>query len=80
MNCNVGTADRIIRVIIAIIFAILGFVFSPWWFVITVIALLTAIFGWCGLYALTGASTCEMPAKKLSVKKVVAKKPAKKRR
>jgi len=49
---NIGVADRMIRFIVAIIFIIIGFVVSPWWFIIAAIALLTGILGWCGLYSI----------------------------
>lgn len=60
MNENVGMIDRMIRFIIAIIFIILGFLYSPWWFIIAAIALITALLGWCGLYSLLGINTCKV--------------------
>ncbi len=68
MNTNVGTVDKVARIIIGlalIAFAIpLGFPKSSWNWVgwIGVIPLLTAIFGYCPLYTLLGMSTC--PVKK----------------
>ncbi len=77
MNENVGMVDRLIRFIIAIIFIILGFMYTPWWFIVAAIALITALLGWCGLYALFGWNTCNVktvkqvskPAKKTAKKK-----------
>ncbi|GIU68846.1 MAG: hypothetical protein KatS3mg002_0082 [Candidatus Woesearchaeota archaeon] len=60
MKENVGMIDRLIRFIIAIIFIILGFLYSPWWFIIAAIALITGLLGWCGLYSLFGWNTCKM--------------------
>jgi hypothetical protein len=77
MNENVGMVDRMIRFIIAIIFIILGFVYSPWWFIVAAVALITALLGWCCLYSVFGWNTCNVktvkqvskPAKKSAKKK-----------
>ena len=58
---NVGTTDRIIRVVIGI--GLIGFAWSSmmWWVaVVGAIVLLTGVVGWCGLYALLGISTCKI--------------------
>jgi len=62
MKKNVGTTDKIIRIILAIIFVVLGIVYSYYWFILAVIALGTALMNWCGLYELLRISTC--PVKK----------------
>ena len=77
MGQNVGMADRIVRIILAVVFVILALLYSAWWFIPAVIALVTGIVGWCGLYTLFGWSTC--PVEK-STKKAPAKKAAKKRK
>ena len=65
MAHNVGTADRILRIIVGIIliaYAIpLGFPATGWNWVgwIGIIPILTAIFSFCPLYALLGMSTGE---------------------
>jgi fatty acid desaturase len=80
MGQNVGMADRIVRIILAVLFIILALMgvggkYSVWWFVPAVIALVTGIVGWCGLYALFKWSTCpkeksgKAPAKKSAKKK-----------
>ena len=74
MGQNVGMADRIVRIILAVVFIILALIYSPWWFIPAVIALVTGIVGWCGLYALFGWNTCPVEAK--PAKKAPAKKPA----
>ncbi len=58
MQKNIGSTDKIIRLIIAIFAAILGYLINPWFYVLTVIALFTAFIGWCGLYQLLGINTC----------------------
>ena len=73
---NVGTLDRWIRIIVAIILAVLGYLLNAWWlYIIAAIALLTAIFGWCGLYALFKWNTAK--AKPFAA---AAKRAAKKRK
>lgn len=60
---NVGTADRMVRIIVglALIGWALGYVpgvaASPWGW-IGLIPLGTAVFGWCPAYSLVGIDTC----------------------
>jgi hypothetical protein len=81
MGQNVGMADRIVRIILAVVFIILALVHSIWWFIPALIALVTGIVGWCGLYTLFGWNTCTLPAKSVkAVKQAPVKKAAKKRK
>ena len=52
MENNIKKTDKIIRVVIAIVAAILGLYISPWYYVITVLALITVIVSHCWLYDL----------------------------
>jgi hypothetical protein len=61
MNQNIGMADRIVRIILAVIFIILALRYSPWWYIPAILALLTGITGWCGLYVMFGWDTCSCP-------------------
>ena len=82
MGQNVGMADRIVRIILAVVFIILALVYSAWWFIPAVIALVTGIVGWCGLYTLFGWNTCKVETSK-TVKptiKATAKKTTKKKK
>jgi len=60
MKKNVGSVERVIRVIAGI--AILSFAFvgpqSPWAY-LGIIPLATGLMGWCPAYALLGISTCK---------------------
>jgi hypothetical protein len=64
MKKNMGTADRIIRVIIAAIFVILYFtkvIAGTWGIVLLVLAgilLVTSLIGFCPLYVPCGLKTC----------------------
>jgi hypothetical protein len=66
MTTNVGTADRVIRVVIglallwyALLAAPTGYNWIGW---IGIIPLVTALIGNCPLYSILGVSTC--PAKR----------------
>ncbi|MDA8424748.1 MAG: DUF2892 domain-containing protein [Treponema sp.] len=50
MKQNEGTVDRIIRVIVGIVVAIIGIVYHSWWGLLALIPLLTAATGVCLLY------------------------------
>ncbi len=57
MTCNVGKTDRIIRVIVGVAIAALGFYFKSWWGLLALIPLFTAAIGHCGLYVPLKIST-----------------------
>jgi hypothetical protein len=64
MNVNVGSADKIIRIIIGI--ALLSMLLwvpgnAKYWGLIGIIPIVTALMGWCPAYAIFGIKTC--PAK-----------------
>ncbi len=65
MSCNVGTVDRVIRVIVGVVLIGLALVGpkTPWGW-IGVIPLVTGLIGYCPLYSLLGIRTC--PAKQES--------------
>lgn len=65
MKVNVGTTDRIIRVILGIALLALGiFVLTDIWRILAIaagaVALITALTGYCGLYSLVGIRTCKL--------------------
>lgn len=56
---NVGTIDRILRVVVGL--GLLSLVFvgpQTWWGLVGLIPLLTALIGFCPAYRLIGLSTC----------------------
>ncbi|MBW1861984.1 MAG: DUF2892 domain-containing protein [Deltaproteobacteria bacterium] len=57
MKKNIGTTDKVIRIIVGVIIIIIGFVFKSWWGIIGILPILTAAIGWCPPYALLGIST-----------------------
>ncbi len=63
MSANVGTPDRIVRIIVAVL-AILGAIktagiLSVILWIVAAIMVLTAIVGFCPLYRLVGVNTCK---------------------
>jgi hypothetical protein len=64
MKKNMGTTDRIIRLLLAVLFAYLyfgGIVTGTWGLVLLVLGgifVLTSLVGFCPLYAPFGISTC----------------------
>ena len=59
MSCNVGKADRIVRVVIGIGIIATGVIIKSWWGAIGIVPLVTATAGWCPLYLPIGLSTCK---------------------
>jgi hypothetical protein len=69
MNCNVGGADRILRLVLAVVLAAIALLvpLQPWLrtalYVVAAIALVTALIRFCPINRLIGLNTCG-PAQK----------------
>ncbi len=63
---NVGSADRVIRIVLGVIILSLFFIYpGAWWryyALIGIVPILTGLAGTCPLYSIFGLSTC--PARK----------------
>jgi hypothetical protein len=59
MKCNIGKADRIIRVILGAGIIAIGIYLKSWWGAIGVIPIITAAIGWCPAYLPFGISSCK---------------------
>ena len=59
MKCNVGSTDRVIRIVAGIGLAIGGIIFESYWGLIGVVVLATGVFRVCLLYSVLGISTTE---------------------
>jgi ABC-type polysaccharide/polyol phosphate export permease len=61
MTANVGSVDRILRIVVGLVLIAMVFVGpqTPWGWV-GVIPLLTALVGFCPAYRLIGLNTCPM--------------------
>lgn len=59
MKKNIGTTDKIIRIILGIVIIAIGINAQSWWGLIGIIPILTALISWCPLYLPFGISTCK---------------------
>jgi hypothetical protein len=59
MKCNVGTVDRLLRIILGLIIAILGVVFDSWLGLVGLVPLATGLFQFCPMYSLLKLSTAK---------------------
>jgi len=59
MKCNVGQTDKVIRIILGVLIAVVGLYFKTWWGLVAIIPLGTALVNFCPLYAALGLTTCE---------------------
>lgn len=59
MNINVGSTDRMLRIIAGIIIIGLGIYYQSWWGIIGLIPLITGLFRVCPLYKMLGMNTCK---------------------
>ncbi len=57
MKKNIGSADKVIRIILGLVIIILGFMYQSWWGAIGLVPLLTAFVGVCPAYLPFGIST-----------------------
>ena len=55
---NVGTVDRVIRVLAGLFLMWYGYDHQSWWGVLGLVVFATGVFGTCWLYTLLKFSTC----------------------
>ncbi|MCX6833234.1 MAG: DUF2892 domain-containing protein [candidate division Zixibacteria bacterium] len=63
MHRNIGTADKIIRVLVGLAILVMGIALKSWWGVIGVVPVLTAFVGICPAYLPFRISTCKTRVK-----------------
>lgn len=67
MQTNVGSADKVIRIIIGVGMLSLVFILEGnmrWFGLIGIVPIFTALMGWCPAYSLLGVRTCPLSEKK----------------
>jgi len=57
MKKNVGSIDKIIRIILGLAIGGLGFFYGSWWGLVGIIPIATALVNFCPLYTLIGLNT-----------------------
>lgn len=68
MKLNVGTIDRILRIIAGLALLGAGWYFKSWWGLVGLLPLLTATFRFCPAYLPFDLSTCAKPEAKPEAK------------
>lgn len=58
MQANVGSADRMIRIVLGLAIIVVGIVMKSWWGAIGLLPLLTGVLRCCPAYMPFGLSTC----------------------
>lgn len=66
MKKNVGSADKVIRIILGVAIIAFGIYNQSWWGLVGMVPLFTAFIGWCPAYSLIKVST----DRKISVEKL----------
>ena len=59
MEMNIGSTERLLRIIVGVVIIGLGLYFQSWWGVIGLVPLLTGLFRFCPLYRVLGMNTCK---------------------
>ena len=62
MKCNVGKADRALRIVSGIVIILIGLAFESWWGAIGLLPVFTGLTRWCPGYIPLGINTCEKDA------------------
>jgi len=57
MKQNIGSTDKIIRIILGIVIAAVGYYFKSWWGLVALVPILTALINFCPFYPIFGIST-----------------------
>ncbi len=58
MKCNVGNADKIVRLFLALVIGAVGFYVKSWWGLVAIVPLVTGLSSFCPLYTILGLNTC----------------------
>lgn len=57
MKTNVGSTDRLLRIIAGLVVAIVGVIFDSWWGLVGIIPIATGLFSFCPAYSLLNTNT-----------------------
>lgn len=68
MTANVGSADKIIRIVLGLVILVVGYLNESWWGLVGIVPLVTAFIGFCPAYSLLGISTkTKVPTERMKV-------------
>jgi hypothetical protein len=68
MTANVGSADKIIRIVLGLVILVVGYLNQSWWGLVGLVPIITAFVGFCPAYGLVGISTkTKVPTEKMKV-------------
>jgi sulfite exporter TauE/SafE len=59
MKTNIGSTERLLRIIAGVVIIGLGLYYGSWWGVIGLVPLLTGLSRFCPLYSMLGMNTCK---------------------
>ncbi|GAA0808491.1 MULTISPECIES: YgaP family membrane protein [Psychrobacter] len=59
MKINIGSTERLLRIIVGVVIIALGIYYGSWWGVIGLVPLLTGLSRFCPLYSMLGMNTCK---------------------
>jgi hypothetical protein len=59
MKTNIGTVDRVVRIVVGVVIIGVGIYFRSWWGLIGLLPLLTAVVRFCPAYLPFGINTCK---------------------
>ncbi|MGQ9642229.1 MAG: YgaP family membrane protein [Ignavibacterium sp.] len=66
MTANVGSADKVIRIVLGLAILVFGYLNESWWGLVGLVPLVTAFSGVCPAYSLLGISTkAKVPTEKM---------------
>ncbi|OHE20471.1 MAG: hypothetical protein A2525_07340 [Sulfurimonas sp. RIFOXYD12_FULL_36_11] len=58
MTKNIGKVDKVARIVVGVIFIVIGIITGSWLGLIGIIPIVTAVINWCPLYDLLKINTC----------------------
>ena len=62
MTANIGTVDRVVRIVVGLVILGLGVYFKSWWGLVGLLPIATALVRFCPAYTLFGVNTCALKA------------------
>ena len=60
MTANIGTVDRVVRIVVGLVILGLGVYYKSWWGLIGLLPIATAIVRFCPAYLPFGLNTCSV--------------------